>query len=91
MYIYIGADYLINEDDIVGVFDIETTTVSAVTRDYLTAAQKNGRIRDVSSEIPKTFVICKNDGGFTVYLSQYSTATINRRRILGSKSRKAEN
>jgi hypothetical protein len=87
MYIYIGADYLVNEDEIVGVFDIETTTVSGITRDYLTAAQKSGRIRDVSSEIPKTFVVCRSEDGFTVYLSQYSTATINRRRILGGKNK----
>ncbi|MBO4392179.1 MAG: DUF370 domain-containing protein [Clostridia bacterium] len=90
MYIYIGADYLVNEDDIVGIFDIETTTVSQTTRDYLTAAQKNGRIRDVSAEIPKTYVICKENGGFTVYLSQYSTATINRRRIFGSRINKQD-
>ena len=98
MYIYIGADFLIKEEDIVGVFDLETTTVSRVTRDYLTAAQKNGRITDVSSdfktaEIPKSYVICRKDDGFVVYLSRYSTSTINKRRIFGDniKTRNGKN
>ncbi len=82
MYIYIGSDHLINEEDVVGMFDIETTTTSYITRDYLTAAQKNGRIINVSSDIPKTFVVCRRDDKIYVYLSQYSAATINKRRIL---------
>lgn len=82
MYIYIGSDHLINEEDVVGMFDIETTTTSYITRDYLTAAQKNGRIINVSSDIPKTFVVCRRDDKIYVYLSQYSASTINKRRIL---------
>ena len=75
MYIFIGADCLIKEDEIVGIFDLETTTTSYITRDYLAAAQKKGRVINVSYDIPKTLF---------VYLSQYSSATINKRRILNS-------
>lgn len=81
MYIYIGSDYLIDEEEVVGMFDIETTTTSYITRDYLTEAQKKGRIINVSSEIPKTFIVCRRKGEISVYLSQYSAATINKRRI----------
>ena len=48
MYIYIGSDYLIDEEEVVGMFDIETTTTSYITRDYLTEAQKKGRIVNAS-------------------------------------------
>lgn len=82
MYYYIGSDYLINSDELVGLFDIETTTVSATTRDYLTAAQRAGKIINVSQEIPKTFVVCRKNGETTVYLSQYSANTISKRRLL---------
>lgn len=84
MYIFIGADCLIKEDEIVGIFDLETTTTSYITRDYLAAAQKKGRVINVSYDIPKTFIVCRRDGEIFVYLSQYSSATINKRRILNS-------
>ena len=64
--IYIGSDYLIDEADVLGIFDMETTTTRQTTRDYLSAAQKSGRIVNVSYEIPKTFIVCTNRDGRTV-------------------------
>ncbi len=81
MYIFIGSDCLLKEEDIVGIFDLETTTTSYITRDYLAAAQKKGRVINVSPDIPKTFIVCRKDGELYVYLSQYTSATINKRRI----------
>ena len=85
--IYIGSDYLIDEADVLGIFDMETTTTRQTTRDYLSAAQKSGRIVNVSYEIPKTFIVCTNRNGRTerndiiVYLSQYSASTIMKRKL----------
>ena len=79
--IYIGSDYLIDEETVVGMFDIETTTVRENTRAYLSAAQKNGNIINVSADIPKTFVVCEYNGKTTVYLSQYSVNTIMKRKL----------
>ena len=79
--IFIGSDYLIDEADVVGMFDMETTTTRETTRDYLSAAQKAGRIVNVSYEIPKTFVVCVKNGETTVYLSQYSASTIMKRKL----------
>jgi len=79
--IFLGSDYLIDEETVVGMFDIETTTIKETTRDYLTAAQRNGRIINVSTDIPKTFVVCVKNGETTVYLSQYSANTILKRKL----------
>ena len=42
MYIHLGRDYVLNDRDIIGIFNLETTTVSPRGREFLNYAQKNG-------------------------------------------------
>ena len=79
MYLHLGQNTVINQNEIVGIFDIDNTTVSKITRDYLSHAQKSGEIFDVSGELPKSFVVCRTDGKTTVYISQLSPATLLKR------------
>ncbi len=80
MYLHLGRDVVIRTEDIVGIFDLETSTLSDATRGCLAAAQKAGRVVDVSDGLPKSFVLCRPDQGPpTVYTSQISTATLLRR------------
>ncbi len=79
MYLYLGQNTVINTDKIIGIFDIDNTSVSKETKSYLTAAQKGGRIEEVSPEIPKSFVVCEKKNEVTVYLSQISPATLKKR------------
>ena len=80
MYIHIGKNVLLNEKNILGIFDMETTTVSHITRDFLAEIQKKRRIVNIFDEIPKTFVVYCEDGQITVYLTQFSTTTILKRK-----------
>lgn len=79
MYLYLGQDTVISTSDIVGIFDLENTSVSRITKAYLATAQKSGQIREVSPEIPKSFVVCEKEGTIIVYLSQISPATLKKR------------
>ena len=40
MYIHLGQNTVVNDKEIIGVFDLETTTVSKITRDYLSKNEK---------------------------------------------------
>lgn len=67
-------------DEIVGIFDMETSTISKISRAYLAQAEKSGHVVNVSAELPKSFVVCqKEDGQVTVYISQISTSTLRKR------------
>ena len=79
MYLHLGQDTVVRLRDIVGIFDMENATISKATRRFLADAQKGGRIYNVSMELPKSFVVCRNSEGETVYLSQLSSATLLRR------------
>ena len=39
MYIHLGRDYVLNDRDIIGIFDLETTTTSPRGREFLNYAQ----------------------------------------------------
>lgn len=40
MYIHLGMGVVVREEDVVGIFDMENTTVSGATRDFLKRAQR---------------------------------------------------
>lgn len=81
MYLHLGKNTVINTKDIVGIFDLDTSTISKNTRDYLANAEKAGRVINVSMELPKSFVICREKEKTKVYISQISSQTLQKRNI----------
>lgn len=79
MYLHLGQNTVVDTEQLLGVFDLDNSTVSKHTRDFLARAQKEGRVVNVSMELPKSFVVCRDKEGETVYLSQLSSATMLRR------------
>lgn len=75
MYISLGSDVTVHKDDIIGIFDIEKTSVVRSINDYLSGCQKSGRIYYVSLDMPKSFVVC-ND---CVYVTNVGAGTISKR------------
>ena len=79
MYLHLGAGAVVRTDSIIGVFDLDNTSQSHLTRSYLTAAEKRGQVVNVAEDIPKSFVVCSDGGKTIVYLSQMSPQTLQRR------------
>lgn len=79
MYLHLGNNIIVKDKDIIGIFDIDNTTVSKHTRKYLSQRTKNGEIVNVSSELPKSFVVCRTDTETKVYISQLSPKTLMNR------------
>lgn len=79
-YLHLGGDVVVRTRDIVGIFDMEKTTESAISRRFLADAEKGGRVYTVSYELPKAYVVtAEEDGSETVYVTQVSAATLRRR------------
>lgn len=80
MYLHLGQETVVMQDDIVGIFDLDNTTVSKITRDYLTKAEKEKNVTNVSFELPKTFILTNNKKeGNKIYISQISSSTLLKR------------
>ncbi len=82
MYIHLGADTIVLKRDILGIFDLDTATVSGHTRKYLAEAEKQGDVVNVTYELPKSFIVCKDEtrpSGRRVYISQLASTTLRTR------------
>lgn len=75
MFIHLGENTVISDDKIIGIFDMDTSTVNKATRDYLKHAEKSGRAEYVNYDLPKSFIITDDK----VYISPLNTSTLNKR------------
>lgn len=77
MYLHLGQSVVVPYGDVVGIFDLDNTTSSHLTRRMLEQAEREGRVVNVCDDLPKSFVLCRDGAGESViYLSQLSTATL---------------
>ena len=80
MYIHLGQDTVVRSEDVVGIFDLENSTVSKHTRKFLNNAEKKGEVITVSYELPKSFAVCRKKGEKQrVYISQLASSTLLKR------------
>ncbi len=76
MYLHAGNNKIIRSRDIIGIFDMDNSTVSHVTRKYLAGAEADGRLVSARDEIPKSFILYKENGKYKVCISQISTSSL---------------
>ena len=81
MYLHLGEETVVRGKNIIGIFDIENTSVSKHTKDFLAVSEKNGNVFNVSYEMPKSFIVCNDGKEEKVYISQISAATLKKRSL----------
>lgn len=75
MYLYLGGECVVRTGDIIGIFDMDTSTVNKATRDYLNKAEKNHRVIYVNYDLPKSFIVLKDK----IYVCPLNTSTLLKR------------
>ena len=94
MYIHLGMGVVVREEDVIGIFDMENTTVSEKMREFLRRAQQEGLVEDVCYDLPRSVVVCRDFMLGRVYITQVAPATLLRRsrvELRGVPFRKKEN
>ena len=84
MYLHLGQEVVVRHSDVIGVFDMDNTTISPHTRDFLHQAEIHGDVTYVSMDLPKSFTVCapkKRGGSHQVYISQIAPSTLRKRSI----------
>jgi len=79
VFLHIGEEMIVFLNDILAIMDIERTTTSNNTREFLKKCEEKGQVVTVSNEIPKSFILTVRNGKQTVYLSPISAATLKKR------------
>jgi len=79
MYLHLGQNIVVPETDIIGIFDLDNTTGSHITRKFLSDAEKAGNVINVSDELPRSFIVSGTSKEINIYLSQLSPQTLLKR------------
>lgn len=80
MYLHLGENTVVRSENIIGIFDLDNTSTSKWTKNYLAKATKRGRVINVSMELPKSYVVCSENNEIRVYISQISSTTLMKRK-----------
>ena len=78
MYLSIGNDMAVRDRSVIGIFDIDNTTVTARGREFLSRAEKEGQVVPCD-DLPKSYVLTVEYGMERVYLSGLSASTLEKR------------
>ncbi len=78
MYLSIGNDMAVRDKSIIGIFDLDNTSTSHRTREFLSRAEKEGEVVPCD-DLPKSFVLTQEYGFHRVRLTELSAATLEKR------------
>ena len=79
MFLHIGEGRVLSKKNIIGIFDLESTTISKKTREFLRINEQKKNVEYIGMEIPKTYIIEDSKLKKKVYLTQISSTTLQKR------------
>ena len=78
MYLSIGNDMAVRDSSIIGIFDMDNTTTTKRTREFLEKNEQEGQVVPCD-DLPKSFVVTAEYGFDRVYLTSLTSATLEKR------------
>lgn len=79
MYIHIGNGESVKVQDIIGIFDLDTATVSKITKKYISENEKLGKVEYSDYDLPRAFIVTKNKKKEKIILSRISSVGLKQR------------
>ena len=79
MYLHLGGDTVVATGDVLGIFDLDNASWSKHTRAFLRRVQQEGKVINVTDDLPRSMVLCRINGEARVYISLLSSATLKKR------------
>ncbi len=80
MYLHLGGEICVRIKEIIAIMDLETSSTSKITREFLKKMQKNGKVISINDEeLPKSYVVTEKDKKVTMYISPISSSTLLKR------------
>ena len=78
MYLNIGNDMAVRARSVVGIFDLDNTSTSRRTREFLEKAEREGQVVPCD-DLPKSFIVTREYGMIRIYLTSLSASTLEKR------------
>ena len=78
MYLSIGNDMAVRDKSIIGIFDMDNTSTSKRTREFLHKAEKEGQVVPCD-DLPKSYILTAEYGLSRVHLTSLNSYTLEKR------------
>ncbi len=79
MYLHIGNKKSVKRDKIIGIFDLDTATVSNISKDFINRKQRDGLVEYDDNDLPRSFVLFEDGGLSRIKLSRISSVGLKLR------------
>ena len=79
-YLHIGQNVMLEDKRIIGIFDLDNTSTSKITREFLNTAEQDSVVQTACEDNPKSFVVCDHPyHRQIIYISQLNSQTLLKR------------
>ena len=79
MFCHIGNGKSVPKKDIIGIFDLDSSTVTKQGKEFINRKEKEGLVEYDDEDLPRSFVLCEEGGKYKVKLSRISTHGLKQR------------
>ena len=79
MFLHIGNGENVRKRDVIGIFDLDTATISGITRKYINKNEKEGNIDYSDSDLPRSFILIEKNKKYKIKLSRISSSGLKAR------------
>lgn len=80
MYLHIGHGKSLHTDRIIGMFDLDTATVSSLTKSFISGEERKKNVEYDDSDLPRSFLLYENKKKeYKIKLSRISTLSLLQR------------
>lgn len=73
MYLHIGNRQSVKKKNIIGIFDLDTSTVTKTGKEFINRLEKAGAVEYADDDLPRSFVLISEGKKCRVKLSRIST------------------
>lgn len=73
MFLHIGNGKSVKKKDIIGIFDLDSSTVSKAGKNFINKMEKEGKVEYDDFDLPRSFVLADKGDKQIIYLSRISS------------------
>lgn len=73
MYLHIGNGQSVKKKDVIGIFDLDTATVTKTGKEFINRLERAGAVEYDDDDLPRSFVLINENGKNKAKLSRIST------------------
>ena len=81
MYLHIGNGKSVKKKDIIGIFDLDTSTITKTGKDFINKSERRGDVEYDDDDLPRSFVLVEENKKYKVKLSRISSKGLMMRAI----------